>query len=184
MHFSFLFFVGAGSWQFCNFAYLDTLISGFLRKLTNFPAILRILRHQSTVYPIRTRSHRWERKREAMAANSNSAAAKKLGLDADQSPATPQPPDLPGATKKGGWRERWREREWVFRPQALKVKFKVKELEGLYKSSVFRSKQSLLFWASVLMAILSFLTILTYLGLEKVNTFAYYRGGHTHACNS
>lgn len=127
--------------------------------------------------------HRWKRRREksSMAANSNSAAAKRLGLDGDQSPATPQPPYLPGASKKGGWRERWREREWVFRPQALKVKFKVKELEGLYKSSVFRSKQSLLFWASVLMAILCFLTILTYLGLEKVSTIAV-GDGRPHPC--
>jgi hypothetical protein len=120
-----------------------------------------------------------------MAANSNSAAAKRLGLDVDNPPSTPQPTNLPGATKKGGWRERWREREWVFRPQALKVKFKVKELEGLYKSSVFRAKQSLLFWASVLMAMLSFLTILTYLALEKVSTFRIiiYGGAHTHLRN-
>ena len=121
-----------------------------------------------------------------MAANSNSAAAKRLGLEVDNPPSTPQPTDVSGASKKGGWRERWREREWVFRPQALKVKFKVKELERLYKSSVFRSKQSLLFWASVLMAILSFLTILTYLGLEKVSTFCtiIYGCVHTHPCNS
>ena len=123
-----------------------------------------------------------------MAANSNSAAAKRLGLDTEQSPATPQPPEESGA-KKGGWREKWDERGWEIRPKALKVKFKVKELEGLYKSSVFRSKQSLLFWASVLMASLSFLTILTYLGQEKVSPiffphFANYRGDHTHSFNA
>ena len=104
-----------------------------------------------------------------MAANVNSAAAKKPGLDAEQPPSTPQPPEETQVTKKGGWRDRWRQREWKFRP--LKIKFKVKELEQLYKSSVFRQKQSLLFSASILMAFLSLLIILTYLGGEKVSFF-------------
>ena len=165
--------MGAGSWQFCTYAYLDTLISGFLRKLIHFTVILRILRNPSSVYPYSTAQVLTDlvgREPAVMAANSNSAAAKRLGLDAGPSPATPQPPEESGAKKKGGWREKWDERGWEIRPKALKVKFKVKELERLYKNSVFRSKQSLLFWASVLMAILSFLTILTYLGQEKVSS--------------
>lgn len=95
-----------------------------------------------------------------MASNANSAIAKKLGLEAEQ------PPPVEATEEKKGWRERRKRSEWVFRP--LRVKFKVKELEELYKSSVFRQKQSLLLSACLLMAFISFLFILTYLGQEKV----------------
>ena len=105
------------------------------------------------------------------APNANSAAAKKLGLDTEAPlpSAGPQPTtdDSQTKEKKKGWRERRRRSEWVFRP--LRVKFKVKELEELYKNFVFRQKQFLLFSACVLMAFLSFLFVLTYLGGEKVS---------------
>ena len=94
---------------------------------------------------------------------SNSAAAKKLGLDMDQPLPGPQVQEKP----KDTWRDRRRRSEWVFRP--LRVKFKVKELEALYKNSVYRQKQSLLLSACVLMSLLSFLLILTYLGAKKVS---------------
>ena len=94
-----------------------------------------------------------------MATNPNSAIAKKLGMD-EESP----PVDL--TDEKAGWRQRRKRSEWVFRP--LRVKFKVKELEELYKSSVFRQKQSLLLSACLLMAFISLLIVLTYLGKEKV----------------
>ena len=94
-----------------------------------------------------------------MATNANSAIAKKLGLDEEH-------PSVELPEEKAGWRERRKRSEWVFRP--LRVKFKVKELEELYKSSVFRQKQSLLLSACLLMAFISFLIVLTYLGKRKV----------------
>lgn len=56
--------------------------------------------------------------------------------------------------------------EWVFRP--LKLKFKVKELEHLYNNAVYRQRQALLLGACVLMAGLSLLILLVYLGKQKV----------------
>ena len=94
-----------------------------------------------------------------MATNANSAIAKKLGMDEEQ-------PSVELTEEKTGWRERRKLSEWIFRP--LRVKFKVKELEELYRSSVFRQKQSLLLSTCLLMAFISFLIVLTYLGKEKV----------------
>lgn len=102
-----------------------------------------------------------------MAANplANSAAARKLGLDVDQ-PANGANHFEKEEKEQKGWRGRRKRSEWVFRP--LRVKFKVKELEELYQNSVFRQKQSLLLSACGLMAFISFLFVLTYLGKEKV----------------
>ena len=61
---------------------------------------------------------------------------------------------------------RKKDSEWVFRP--LKLKFKVKELEHLYNNAVYRQRQALLLWACVLMAALSLLILLVYLGNTKV----------------
>lgn len=61
---------------------------------------------------------------------------------------------------------RKRNSEWVFKP--LRLKFKVTELEELYKSYVYRQQQSLLFEACLLMVFLSVLVLLVFLGNEKV----------------
>ncbi len=61
---------------------------------------------------------------------------------------------------------RKRNSEWVFKP--LRLKFKVLELEQLYKNYVYRQQQSLLFEACVLMVLLSILVLLVFLGNEKV----------------
>lgn len=56
--------------------------------------------------------------------------------------------------------------EWVFKP--LRLKFRIKELEELYDSAVYRQRQALLIKVCILMATLSLLTLLVYLGQEKV----------------
>ena len=61
---------------------------------------------------------------------------------------------------------RKRNSEWVFRP--LRVKFKVKELEQLYKIAVYRQQQSLLFSVCVLIAFVSLIDLLVFLGNLKV----------------
>ena len=65
------------------------------------------------------------------------------------------------------WWGRKRDSEWVFRP--LRLKFKVKELEQLYKNAVYRQQQTLLIWACVLMVGLSLLVLLTFLGTQSVS---------------
>ena len=70
--------------------------------------------------------------------------------------------DSSSRTKLG----RKKDSEWVFRP--LKVKFKVKELEHLYNNAVYRQRQALLLEACILMAALSLLILLVYLGSTKV----------------
>ena len=99
-----------------------------------------------------------------MTSNANSAAAR---YEEPPPGIALREQDESETTEKKGWRERRRKSEWVFRP--LRVKFKVKEIEGLYKNSVFRQKQALLLSACVLMFILSLLTVLTYLGNRKVS---------------
>ena len=69
---------------------------------------------------------------------------------------------------------RKKDSEWVFRPLKLKFKFKVKELEHLYNNAVYRQRQALLLGACVLMAILSLLLLLVYLGRQKVPSIADY----------
>lgn len=61
---------------------------------------------------------------------------------------------------------RKRNSEWVFRP--LRVKFRVKELEQLYKIAVYRQQQNLLFSVCVLIAIISLIDLLEFLGNRKV----------------
>ncbi len=61
---------------------------------------------------------------------------------------------------------RKKDSEWVFKP--LKLKFKVKELEHLYNNAVYRQRQALLLEACLLMAALSLLILLVYLGRRKV----------------
>lgn len=56
--------------------------------------------------------------------------------------------------------------EWVFRP--LKLKFRVKELEELYKKYVFRQHQFLLFIVCVVLVIVSLMEIVMYLVSRKV----------------
>ncbi len=72
-----------------------------------------------------------------------------------------------GATKvPRNWLGRKKNSEFVFRP--LKLKFKVKELEQLYNSYVYRQKQKLLLIACVLVAALSGIILLVYLIQRKV----------------
>ena len=61
---------------------------------------------------------------------------------------------------------RKRDSEWVFRP--LRLKFRVKELEQLYKNSVYRQQQSLLYSVCVLMPFISLITLIVFLGERKV----------------
>ena len=67
------------------------------------------------------------------------------------------------APKMGGKK---RNSAWVFRP--LKLKFRVKELEELYKKYVFRQHQFLLFTVCVVLVIVSLLQIVIYLSSRKV----------------
>ena len=59
-----------------------------------------------------------------------------------------------------------RDSEWVFKP--LKLKFRVKELEELYKKYVFRQRQYLLFVVCLVIMALALLEIVMYLGTRKV----------------
>ena len=60
-----------------------------------------------------------------------------------------------------------RNSEWVFRP--LKLKFKVKELEELYKNYVYRQQQSLVFTACLIMVALSVMVVLAFFINVKVH---------------
>ena len=67
------------------------------------------------------------------------------------------------------WTRRWkRDSEWVFRP--LRLKFKVKELELLYKNYVYRQQQSLLFKACMLLVFLTALVLVVFLARGKVRS--------------
>ena len=61
---------------------------------------------------------------------------------------------------------RKRNSEWVFRP--LKLKFKVKELEELYRNYVYRQQQNLLFTACLILVALSIMVIMAFLINAKV----------------
>ena len=61
---------------------------------------------------------------------------------------------------------RKRNSEWVFKP--LKLKFKVKELEELYRNYVYRQQQNLLFTACLILVALSVMVILAFLINAKV----------------
>ena len=56
--------------------------------------------------------------------------------------------------------------EWAIRP--LKVKFKIKELEKIYKRSVYRQQQQLLIFVCILEVFISILVFLVFLGRRKV----------------
>ena len=62
----------------------------------------------------------------------------------------------------------WRKRnsEWVFRP--LKLKFKVKELEELYRTYVYRQQQSLVCTACLILFFLSVMVVIFFLANTKV----------------
>ena len=61
---------------------------------------------------------------------------------------------------------RKRNSEWVFRP--LKLKFKVKELEELYRNYVYKQQQNLLFTACLILVALSLMVVLSFLINGKV----------------
>lgn len=69
----------------------------------------------------------------------------------------------PGPTCKPRKR---RDSEWVFRP--LKLKFKVKELEELYRNYVYRQQLSLVFTACVIMVVLSLIVVISFFVNMKV----------------
>lgn len=68
-------------------------------------------------------------------------------------------------------RHKRRDSEWVFRP--LKLKFKVKELEELYRNYVYRQQLSLVFTACVIMVVLSLIVVISFFVNTKV---------HVHVC--
>ena len=68
---------------------------------------------------------------------------------------------------KATWWGKMKDREWVFRP--LRLKFKVKELETLFKSSVYREKQFLLIWACITMVFLALLSLLAFFATQGVS---------------
>ena len=78
-------------------------------------------------------------------------------------------PSVPSSARKNSRLRLGRKRnsEWVFRP--LRLKFKVKQLEQLYKYSVYRQKQALLLGACMLMVGLCLLILLTFVGSQKVS---------------
>lgn len=80
--------------------------------------------------------------------------------------AAPPPTLEPTAGRKPGPKRR--ESEWVFRP--LKLKFKVKELEELYRNYVYRQQLSLVFTACLIMVVLSLIVVISFF----VNTKVYY----------
>ncbi|CAI8050659.1 Ca(2+)/calmodulin-responsive adenylate cyclase [Geodia barretti] len=90
------------------------------------------------------------------------------------SPISPSPTSVvPSASpftsrpqqRRSAWRRRRRESEWVFRP--LKLKFKVKELEELYKNYVYRQQQSLVCMACLIMFFLSVLVFIFFFAHSK-----------------
>ena len=84
---------------------------------------------------------------------------------------TPGLPPTPSdsTTHSFPMRYHWKKRdsEWVFRP--LKLKFKVKELEELYRSYVYRQQQSLLCTACLIMMFLSAMVVIFFFANTKVN---------------
>lgn len=81
-----------------------------------------------------------------------------------------QPPAEESSDRNDGPRGRLggkRDSEWVFKP--LKLKFKVKQLEELYNSAVYRQRQALLLVACFLISILSVVTVVFYLADKKVD---------------
>lgn len=87
----------------------------------------------------------------------------------------PSPTGVSASEDGGGGRRRtllWKKRhsEWAFRP--LKLKFKVKELESLYKNYIYKQQQSLLFSACMLLGILAILVFIGFLSRRRVR-----RGG-------
>ena len=72
-----------------------------------------------------------------------------------------------GAKVPRNWLGRKKDSEFVFRP--LKLKFRVKELEDLYNSYVFRQRQKLLLIACFLVALLSVIILVEYLASRKVS---------------
>lgn len=90
--------------------------------------------------------------------------------DGDEEPPSPgfglQDFAVAGPAARSRRFRRKRDSEWVFRP--LRLKFRVKELEQLYKNSVYRQQQSLLYSVCVLMAFISLITLIVFLGERKV----------------
>lgn len=73
----------------------------------------------------------------------------------------------PTAGRRPGPKPRKRkDSEWVFRP--LKLKFKVKELEELYRNYVYRQQLSLVFTACVIMVVLSLIVVISFFVNTKV----------------
>lgn len=66
------------------------------------------------------------------------------------------------------WLGRKKSSEFVFRP--LKLKFKVKELEQLYNSYLYRQRQKLLLQSCILVTLLSLILLVVYLAEEKVGS--------------
>ncbi len=81
------------------------------------------------------------------------------------------------------WYGRRKDSEWVFRP--LRLKFKVKQLEELYKNAVYRQQQSLLIFSCVIMMTVSLLALVSFLASGSVrtkhpHTHMYHTHTHTH----
>ena len=96
----------------------------------------------------------------------------ELGVDNSMESSRPnriQSPTEELSNRSNGPRNRLgrkRDSEWVFKP--LKLKFKVKELEHLYNSAVYRQRQALLLGACILISILSLIILVVYLAEQKV----------------
>ncbi len=78
----------------------------------------------------------------------------------------------PSSNNNRTWFGRRKDSEWVFRP--LRLKFKVKELEELYKKLVYRQQESLLIFSCGIMMTVSLLALLEFLASGAV------RATHTH----
>ena len=76
------------------------------------------------------------------------------------------------------WYGRRKDSEWVFRP--LRLKFKVKQLEELYKNAVYRQQQSLLIFSCVIMMTVSLLALVSFLASGSVRTTHPPTHTHTH----
>ena len=79
---------------------------------------------------------------------------------------TPDPIRKPALRQQRSRLGSKRDSEWVFRP--LKLKFKVKELEELYRNYVYRQQQSLVFTACLIMVALSVMLVISFLANTKV----------------
>ena len=80
--------------------------------------------------------------------------------------ASPVDEDQPQETSERTWFGRKKNSEWVFRP--LRLKFKVKELEELYKNAVYRQQQWLLMCSCFVMVFVSFLGLIAFLASGSV----------------